>query len=83
MRLRDLDLLPMKTKFLSTDLMMFYDIYNDLSCVRLPEYLRHFPHDRRKRLRTNIRPRSLQGTLSIDLQIRGSQEVTESPSSLR
>ena len=69
MRLRDLDLLPMKARFLSTDLMMFYDIYSGLSCVKLPGYLRHFTHDERRRLRTNIKPPpSLQGNQSIDLQ---------------
>ena len=56
MRLRDLDLLPMKVRFLTADLMLFYDIYNDLSCVKLPEYLKPFSQEERRRLRPIIKP---------------------------
>ncbi len=69
MRLRDLDLLPMKVGFLSADLMLFYEVYNDLSCVKLPEYLKPFTLEERRRLRTIIKPpENFTGKESLSLQ---------------
>ena len=59
MRLRDLDLLPLKERFITSDLLFFYDIYHDVSCVKLPCYIKHFSQDERRRLRPIIKPPQL------------------------
>ena len=56
MRLRDLDLLPLKERFLTSDLLLFYDAYNDMSCVKLPSYVKHLSQNERGRLRPKIVP---------------------------
>ena len=56
MRLRDLDLLPIKERFLTSDLLLFYDIYNNISCVELPSYLKNSTQEQRTRLRSSIKP---------------------------
>ena len=55
-RLRDLDLLPMESKFTYTDLVMFHNIYYDRSVVKLPQYLVPMTSTDRSRFRSNIRP---------------------------
>ena len=57
MRLRDLDLLPLKERFITSDLLLLYDIYHDVSCVKLPSYIKPFSPDERRRLRPTIKPR--------------------------
>ena len=54
-RLRDLDLMPMEFKFRYTDLIMFHQIYNDRSVVKLPYYLTNVTTNDRNRLRSTIR----------------------------
>ncbi len=54
-RLRDLDLLPMEYKFRYTDLIMFHQIYHDISVVKLPYYLTAVTNSDRGRLRSTIR----------------------------
>ena len=55
-RLRDLDLMPMESKFTYTDLVLFHNIYYGQSVVELPQYLVPITNDDRSRLRSNIRP---------------------------
>ena len=55
-RLRDLDLLPLKYRFMLSDLIMFYDIYNGKSCIKLPEYYKPITLEDKCRLRKNIKP---------------------------
>ena len=55
-RLKNLELMPMESKFLFTDLIMFHNIYNDQSVIKLPQYLTPLTDDDRNRLRPNIRP---------------------------
>ena len=55
-RLKELDLLPMKYKFIYTDLVQFFDIYYDRSVVKLPNYLTPIDDNDRGRLRSNVRP---------------------------
>ena len=54
MRLRDLDLLPLKERFITSDLLLFYDIYHNCSCVKLPPYIKPLTADERRRLRPKI-----------------------------
>jgi len=54
-RLRDLDLLPMESKFDYTDLVMFHNIYYERSVVKLPSYITPITNNDRGRLRMNIR----------------------------
>ena len=54
-RLKDLDLMPMEFKFKFTDLVMFHNIYNDRSVIKLPHYLIPITNNDRCRLRSNIR----------------------------
>ena len=58
MRLRDLDLLPLKERFITSDFLFCYDIHHDASCAKLPCYIKHFSHDERRRLRPIIKPPS-------------------------
>ena len=53
-RLRDLDLLPMESKFDYTDLVMFHKIYHEKSVVELPPYITAMTNSDRRRLRTNV-----------------------------
>ena len=54
-RLRDLDLLPMESRFDYTDLVMFHNIYHEKSIVKLPSYITPITNNDRGRLRVNIR----------------------------
>jgi hypothetical protein len=54
MRLRDLDLLPIHERFITSDLLLFYDIYHNSSCVKLPPYIKALTADERRRLRPKI-----------------------------
>ena len=54
-RLKDLDLMPMEFKFKFTDLIMFHQIYNNRSVIKLPHYLIPITNNDRGRLRSNIR----------------------------
>ena len=54
-RLRDLDLLPMESKFDYTDLVMFHNIYHNRSTVEMPSYITPITTNDRGRLRANIR----------------------------
>ena len=54
-RLKDLDLMPMEFKFTFTDLVMFHNIYNDRSVIKLPHYLIPITNNDCNRLRSNIR----------------------------
>ena len=56
MRLRDLDLLPLKERFITSDLLLFFDIYYDESCLKLPSYIKHLSQEHRRRLRPKIVP---------------------------
>ena len=54
MRLRDLDLLPIRERFITSDLLLFYDIYHNSSCVKLPSYIKPVTVEERRRLRPKI-----------------------------
>jgi hypothetical protein len=54
MRLRDLDLLPLKERFITSDSLLFYDINHNSSCVKLPPYIKPLTADERRRLRPKI-----------------------------
>ena len=54
-RLKELDLMPMEFKFKLTDLLMFHQIYNERSFVKLPQYLLPMTDKDRSRLRENLR----------------------------
>ena len=50
-RLNDLDLLPLKYRFMFADLVMFYKIYNEQICNKLPGY-----YEDRSRLTQTAKP---------------------------
>ena len=54
-RLQNLDLMPMEYKFRYTDLLLFHNIYNGQSVIKLPDYLTPISYNDRTRLRPNIR----------------------------
>ena len=69
MRLRDLDLLPLNERFLTSDLILFYDVYNDLSCIKFPPYLRKNSGEERGRLTRKIRrPTKLSDNEALNFQ---------------
>ena len=66
-RLRDLDLLHLKSFFMLNDLIIFHKIYYKVNdyCVELPSYLQPYVDEDRRRLRSNINPPSyLNGQVS-------------------
>lgn len=65
-RLKDLDLLPLKYRFILSDLVMFYNIYNKKTCVELPGYYRPITDNDRCRLRRTIRPPDYLGVQNND-----------------
>ena len=74
-RLRDLDLLPLRYRFMFSDLVLFHKIYNNDSCIKLPSYLQPFTDADRNRLRSNIRPPTYfqdSTTINLDGTRRGS-----------
>ena len=55
-RLKDLDLLPLRYRFLLSDLTMFYKIYYNKTCIKLPEYYIPVTNEDFGRLRKTIKP---------------------------
>ncbi len=55
MRLRDLNLLPLRERFISSDLVLFHDIVNDVSCVQMPQYVKPHTTEQRSKLRSKIK----------------------------
>ena len=47
--------MPMEYKFRYTDLILFHNIYNGQSVIKLPDYLTPISYNDRTRLRPNIR----------------------------
>ena len=56
MRLRDLDLFPLRERFIISDLILFFDILRGQSCLELPSYIKHLSLEERSRLRPKIIP---------------------------
>ena len=69
-RLKDLDLLPLKFRFIFSDLLLFHQIFYKKSSIKLPVYYTKYTGDERKRLRTVIKPPEYYGggTQTINLQ---------------
>ena len=55
-RLRDLDLFPLRERFIISDLILFFDILRGQSCLELPSYIKHLSLEERSRLRPKIIP---------------------------
>ena len=55
-RLKDLDLLPLYYRFMFLDLVIFYKIFHNDMCVKLPHYYKHVTDDDRNRLRNVVKP---------------------------
>ena len=55
-RLKDLDLLPLSSKFEYTDLLAFHKVYHKLSVIQMPEYLQPLTEQDTSRLRSVINP---------------------------
>ena len=56
MRLRDLDLFPLRERFTISDLIVFFDIFRGQSCLELPGYIKYLSLEERSRLRPKIKP---------------------------
>ena len=56
MRLRDLDLFPLRERFTISDLIVFFDIFRGQSCLELPSYIKYLSLEERSRLRPKIKP---------------------------
>ena len=56
MRLRDLDLFPLRERFIISDLIVFFDIFRGQSCLELPSYIKYLSLEERSRLRPKIIP---------------------------
>ena len=56
MRLRDLDLFPLRERFIISDLIVFFDIFRGQSCLELPSYIKYLSLEERSRLRPKIVP---------------------------
>ena len=70
MRLRDLDLFPLRERFIISDLILFFDIFNGQSCLELPSHIKHLSHEERTRLRPMIiPPNNLEGENSEYLKL--------------
>ena len=68
-RLKDLDLLPLRYRFIFSDLTMFYKIYYNKTSIALPEYYKPISNDDMGRLRKNIKPPEyLSGNETINLK---------------
>lgn len=55
-RLKNLDLLPLRYRFLYSDLTLFYKIYHKKICIDLPENYKPLDDEETSRLRSSIRP---------------------------
>ena len=65
-----MDLLPLKFRFIFSDLLLFHQIFYKKSSIKLPVYYTKYTGDERKRLRTVIKPPEYYGggTQTINLQ---------------
>jgi hypothetical protein len=69
MRLRDLDLLPLSERFLLSDLTLFYDVYNELTCVKFPQHIRSCTDEERGRFKRKVkRPAHLEEAENLNFQ---------------
>ena len=68
-RLRDVNLLPLKYYFILNDLVIFHKIFYNLSCVKLPFYLRPCDENDRSRLRSNVNPPDYYNSQSSTLDL--------------
>ncbi len=67
MRLRDLNLLPLRERFISSDLVLFHDIVNDVSCVQMPQYVKPLTTEQRSKLRSKIKqPERIDGNRELN-----------------
>ena len=82
-KLRQLDLLPLEYRFLFSDLIMFYKIYNDVSCIKLPEYYKPITNEDRSRLRTTINPPNYLGANSQTINLQNLRNTKFDKTSLK
>ena len=69
-RLRDLNLLPIKYRFILSDLLLFHSIFYNESNIKLPDYYVKYSDEEKGRLRKCIKPPDYFGgsVKTIDLQ---------------
>ena len=69
-RLKKLELLPFKYKFIFSDLLLFHGIFYQNTCIELPQHYIKYSIEERKRLRSVIKPPDYfgSGVQTIDLQ---------------
>ena len=69
-RLKKLELLPFKYKFIFSDLLLFHGIFYQNTCIELPQHYIRYSIEERKRLRSVIKPPDYfgSGVQTLDLQ---------------
>ena len=69
-RLKNLELLPLKYKFIFSDLLLFHEIFYKNTCIELPGCYTKFSGEERRRLRSVINPPDYFGgsTQTLNLQ---------------
>ena len=82
-RLKDLDLMPLKYRFIYSDLLLFHQIFYKKSCIELPVYYIKYSDDERKRLRTVIKPPEYYGGVKQTINLQKPRESKNSELSLK
>ena len=81
--LKDLDLMPLKYRFIFSDLLLFHQIFCKKSCIELPAYYIKYSEDERKRLRTVIKPPEYYGGGTQTMNLQKPRESKNSELSLK
>ena len=82
-RLRDLDLLPLKYRFMLSNLVLFYNIYNNKSCVKLPGYYVPITNEDKNRLRKTIKPPNYLGGNETLINLENMRKIKNNDLSLK
>ena len=82
-RLRDLDLLPLKYRFMLSNLVLFYNIYNNKSCVKLPGYYVPITNEDKNRLRMTIKPPNYLGGNETLINLENMRKIKNNDLSLK
>ena len=82
-RLRDLDLLPLRYRFILSDLVIFHKIFYNNYFVKLPSYFRPCNTEDRSRLRSNVVPPNYFGSQMSTLDLSSMRALSSDNLSLK
>ena len=82
-RLKDLDLMPIRYRFIFSDLLLFHQIFYKKSCIVLPVYYTKYSGDERNRLRSVIKPPEYYGGGTQIMNLQKLRETKNSELSLK